>query len=151
MGHGFFRFALIRCTHVKDVFAHWLMQHHGPGRGADQSDPVLFEKRHDRLRMGRAACQEHGQHVPVFNQNAGVFGSDFGIEFVIQRYQLDLLAVDAAPGIDGVQVEFCTVGGLLDASPDRPREAGCLPDQDLCKAGLAKRSECGERRNACPS
>jgi hypothetical protein len=113
------------------VLAHRLMQHHGAGRGRDQRHAVLVQDRNDRLGVRCAPAQEQGQHVLLLHQLARVLGRQRGVELVVQRHQLDLLPVDAAPGIDAIDVQPGAVGCLFHARRDRAGEARRLSDQDL--------------------
>jgi hypothetical protein len=78
-----------------------------------------------------AACQEQRQHLFFLNQLERVFAGQLGIELVVQRDQLDLLPVDAAFGIDRVNVKLGAIGGFLHPRAHGPGESCRLPDEQL--------------------
>jgi hypothetical protein len=79
-------------------------------------------------------------NVVLGDQLARVLRRELGIEPVVQRHQLDALAVDAALSVDMVDVEAGAFGVLLDAGGDRAGEAGRLADHDVGPAGGAGQS-----------
>ena len=92
---------------------------------------MFVQHRKHGLGMGRAPGEEHGRHIPALDQLARVFGSDLGVELVVQRDQFDFLAVHATACVDAVDPQARTIGGLLHARRDGAGEAGRLADQDL--------------------
>ena len=72
-----------------------------------------------------APVQEQRQHVVFFDQLARVFGSELGVELVVQRDQFDLLAVDAALGVDHVNVELRSIRGSFTPQPPPVKPAVC--------------------------
>ena len=142
VGHGLFRLALIGGAHVEDVFAHGLVQHHGAGGWADQRHAVLLQQRDHGFCVRGAAGQKHCEHVLLFNQLAGVFTGEFGVELVVQRDEFNFLSVHATLRVDRVEVQHCTVRSFLDARRDLAGISGGLSDQDLCVAGADQCGQC---------
>ncbi len=138
VGDGFFGLALVGGAHVEDMFFDGLMQHHGACGRAHQGHTVLFKMGKNRFGVGCSACQKERDHVFFLDQLAGVFGGQLGVKLVVQRDQLDFLSIDAALGIDGVDIQLGAVGGLLDAGTHRAGESCGLSDQNLRLAGVAQ-------------
>ena len=145
VGHGLFGFTLVGGAHVEHMLAHWLVQHHGPGGWAHQRHAMLVQQRDDGFGVGGAPVQEQRQHVVFFDQLARVFGSELGVELVVQRDELDLLAVDAALGVDHVNVELGSVRGFFHPCSHLPGETCGLPHQQLGLGGPQRGAEgCGD-------
>lgn len=103
MGNGLFHFALVGRTDVKNVFLYRLVQCHRPGRGRHQGHTMPVGQRRDALRVRCATRHEKRQHTPVFDQRAGVLQGQCRIEPVVQRHELDGLAVHTAPAFTGAK------------------------------------------------
>ena len=132
VGDGLFHLALVGRAHVEDELVHRLVEHHGAGGGPHQRHAVLLEQRHDALRVRRAACHEQADHALFFNQRLGVLQRELGVELVVQRNHLDLLAAYATLGIDMVDVEGRALHGFGHRGGGRAGDAHRLADQDLC-------------------
>ena len=144
-----FGLALVGGAHVEHVGVHRLVQGHRAGGGPDQRHLELHQRRQHRLRVRRAAAQEQGQSPVLDDQLARVVARQLGVELVVQRHQLDELAVDAAGGVDGIEVQLGAGGGLLHAGGYRAGECGALADHDLRTSGERQREgEQGRRHPA---
>jgi len=141
---GLFSFTLVGRPHVENVFLDRLVQHHGASGRPDQWYAVFFKMRKDGLAVRRAAGEEQRHHILFFDQLARVLARQFGIEVVVERDQFNLLSVDAAFCIDGVNVQLGAIGGLLHASANGTGKACGLTHQDLRQADLTQRDQhCG--------
>ena len=96
---------------------------------------MFVQQGQDGLGVRGAPVEEQGQDVLVLDQRAGVFRCQLGVELVVQGDQLDFLAIYAAFGVDGVDVQPGTVGGLLHPGRHLAGKPGGLSDQDLGVAG----------------
>ena len=91
---------------------------------------MLAEQGQQGLALRRAAAQEQGHH-PFVDQTLSIGRTESWVVFVVQRDQLDGLTLDAALGIDGVEIQARTVGDFLHAGGCRSAETRRLADLDL--------------------
>ena len=144
---GVTRIALV---HVDDSFGlQRLVKHHGTGGGANQRHVVLLEQRQDALGMRCATGHEQGQYFALFNQGFGVFLGELGVKLVVEGDDLNFLAVHAAFGIDGIDVQVGTEHGFLHCGRNCTGHAHSLANDQL-RLGQAmhqKKSETRDQRN----
>ena len=145
MGNGFFHLALVGRTDIEDVSLHGLVQHHGAGGRAHERHAEFVQQWNDAHGVRRAARHEQCQNAFVDDQRARVGKREFGIEFVVQGQHFDLLAVDTAARIHGVEVELRPAHRFLDGGRGRAAHAHRLPNEQL---GVRPRQEAGEQ-DAC--
>jgi hypothetical protein len=91
----------------------------------------------------RAAVQEQRDGVELEDQPAGVGRGLRRLEAVVERHQLDALALHAALRVDRVDPQAGADGGLLHAGGGRAGEARGLADHELrpwggCRDGNEK-------------
>ena len=140
--------ALIGGAHIEQPGVDRPVQHHRAGGRPHQRQPGLGQHRQDGLGVRRAAGQEQADHPWVVGQCLGVFGGDFGVELVVQRHQFNLLSIHPALGIDGVEMEFGAVRGLLDPGGHRAAETGGLSDAELRPGGRRPHQGCRQAQGA---
>ncbi|MPN38269.1 hypothetical protein SDC9_185793 [bioreactor metagenome] len=129
MLHGLLGFRLVAGAHVEHQRVDRLMKHHCPSGRRHQCDPVFGQMRQDGLSVRRGTAHEQGHHVVLFDQAQRVLARQLGIELVVQRDQLDLLAVHAALGVDAIQVQIHTNQRFPHAGSHRPGDCRGLPYQ----------------------
>ena len=98
--------------------------------------------------MRRGAAHEQGHHVVFFDQLARVLGRLGGLEVVVQRDQLDLLAVHAALGVDVVQVGARAQQRFAHAGGHRAGDGRGLSDEDVGVRRATGEQQAGHERDA---
>jgi len=129
---------LVAGAHVEHVRVDRLVQQHGAGGRRDERDVVLGQVRQDGLRVRRGAAHEQRHHLVVLDQLSSVFARQLGLELVVERDQLDLLAAHAALGVDVVEVKAHADQRLAHAGRHRAGDGGGLADQDLRLRGAGR-------------
>jgi hypothetical protein len=147
VGDGFFHLALVRRAHVEHKPGHRLVQHHGARGGPYKGHAVLLQKREEPLRVRCTARHEQADHALLLDQGLGVCQRELGVELVVQRDDLDLLAGHAATGVDVVDVQGRAAHGFGHRGTGRPGDAHRLADEDLRRCGACHRQARGECRD----
>ena len=143
-----FHFGLVLGAHVEDQGIDRLVEDQRAGRGCDQRDAGARGSRQYRFGVRRAAHRKERHRFAFGDQAGGVLAGQLGVEFVIDRDQRDLAAIDAAGGIDRCDVKAGPAGHFGNRAGDRTCEAGRLRHYDLTVCHPLGRNR-AKRQGAC--
>src|SRR6185295_4246344 len=130
-------------TDVEYVAVQRVAQRFGAGERADERNARRGENRLRRIGCRRADVAEQQEHA-VVDQLLGIGGGPVGLVTIVERAQFDLAPVDAAGGVDRLEVGQRAGAHFVAELHRRSRERGRLPDQDRIRGDAGIGAMCRE-------
>src|SRR5712692_6444942 len=127
---------------IDDVLELGIAQEAGAGERTGERHPGGAGDRHRRVRGGRSDGADQREHPLLLDQLLGRDDRAVGLIPVVDAHQLELAAVDAAPGVDFLERRQDAGAHALPERRGGPFEHGRLAEQD----GIGGDAVIGRRR-----